>query len=135
MTHWNDTLLIGISAIDTQHRKLVNEIDKLMETCEQGKGRAEVGHALSSTLAHTKELFRIEENYQARYAYPGMNAHKRLHSQLVMNLEALSQEFERTGPNIAITGKLNKTLVEWFINHAGAEDKKAGEFLLEAGGS
>jgi len=135
MTYWNDNLLIGVAQIDNQHRKLVEAIDRLMDACASGKGSTEIGQILNFAADYAKEHFRDEENLQERYAYPGINAHKRLHTQFVMNINALIQDFGRTGPNIALTGKLTKTLVDWLVHHISIEDQKLGEHIKKAGGS
>jgi len=135
MSYWNDDLLVGIAQIDSEHRKLVDVIDRLMEECNQGRGITEIGHTLNFAADYAREHFRDEEHLQEKYAYPGINAHKRLHAQFVMNINALIQDFERTGPNIALTGKLTKTLVDWLINHISVEVIKVGEHIREAGGS
>jgi len=129
MTYWNDKLLVGVPQIDDEHHKLVDAIDRLMSACKQGKCRDEIAQTLSFTVSYAKEHFRDEENLQERYAYPGINAHKRLHAQFIMQVDALVQEFEKTGPNVALAGRLNKTLVDWLFNHIGTEDKKIGEHI------
>ena len=129
MTYWKDSLLVGVPQIDDQHRELVGAIDRLMEACNQGKGRAAIEETLVFTVSYTKKHFSDEEKLQAQHAYPGMSAHKILHAQFISNINALFQEFTETGPNIALTGKLNKTLVDWLIKHISTEDKKLGEHI------
>ena len=133
MTYWKDSLLVGVSQIDSQHKKLVEAIDRLMDACNQGKGRAAIEETLVFTVSYTKEHFSDEEKLQAQYAYPGMAAHKQLHSQFINNISALFQEFKADGPNIALTGKLNKMLVDWLIHHISTEDKKLGEHINKGG--
>ena len=132
MTYWKDSLLVNVPLIDNEHRKLVKAIDQLMEACMQGKGRAAIEETLSFTVSYTKEHFSDEEKLQAQYAYPGMAAHKLLHSQFIRDISALYREFEQTGPNVALTGKLSKTLVDWLINHISTEDKKLGAYINNA---
>ena len=132
MAYWEDSLLIGVTLIDDQHRKMVDMIDRLMSACKEGKGKTEVGKALSFTVNYVKEHFRDEESLQEKYAYPGINAHKRLHAQFAMTINALVQEFERVGPTVALVKKINNTLVEWLLQHISIEDKKIGEHIQKA---
>ena len=134
MTYWKDSLLVGVYQIDSQHRKLVAAIDRLMDACMQGQGRDTIGQTLNYTLSYTKEHFRDEELLQAKYAYPGLSAHRQLHASFVANITALVQEFEQTGPNISLAAKLNKTLIDWLIRHISTEDKKLGEHIRKAEG-
>ena len=129
MTYWKDTLLVGVKEIDDQHKKLVKAIDQLMEACMQGKGRSAIEETLKFTVSYTKEHFSDEEMLQAKYVYPGMAAHKLVHAKFIKEINAIYDEFGQTGPSISLTGKLNKTLVDWLINHITSEDKKLGEYI------
>jgi len=129
MTYWDDSLLVGVSQIDSEHRKLLDMTGKLMEACTQGKGHAEITQIMKLIVSHAKDHIRNEENLQQWHAYPGINAHKRAHAQLGMQLEALEKELATTGPNVALTAKFNNTLVVWYINHINTEDKKLGEYI------
>ena len=129
MTYWKDSLLVGVKDIDDQHRKLVNAIDQLMDACMQGKGRAAIEQTLQFTVSYTKEHFGFEEKLQAQHAYPGMAAHKLLHSQFIRDINAFLKEFEQTGPSVSLTGKINKMLVDWLMYHITHEDKKLGDFI------
>ena len=129
MTYWKDTLLVGIPKIDAQHRKLIGAIDSLMDACAKRQGREQIDKTLSFVVAYTKEHFADEEKLQAEHAYPGLAAHKRLHAQFLSAVSALVSEYEQTGPSIALVGKLNKSLVDWVINHIGTEDAKVGAHI------
>ena len=134
MGYWNDSLLVGDSMIDDQHRKLVGSIEKLMDACKNGKAKDEIGRLLNYTVTLIKEHFRDEENLQERCAFPGLATHKRLHAQFIMSIDTLHNEFKQTGPNVAMTGKLSVALADWFINHIVAEDKKVGEYIHKSSG-
>lgn len=129
MTYWKDSLLVGVPQIDNQHRKLVSAIDRLMEACTQGKGRSIIEETLFFVVSYTKDHFRDEEKLQAQYEYPYMPAHKLLHAGFIRDINTIVREFGRTGPNVALTGKVNKTLADWLINHINIEDKKLGEYI------
>lgn len=129
MSYWKDSLKIGVEAIDVQHRKLVMAIDDLMDACAKGQGRNKVEETMRFVVDYTKEHFRDEEVLQAKYAYPGMAAHKQLHAQFIQNMAKLDAELRQAGPSIALTANINKTLVNWLIKHISSEDKKLGEYI------
>jgi len=129
MTYWKDTMLVGIPVIDAQHKKLIAAIDELMAACKKGEGRASIDKTLAFAVSYAKEHFAAEEKLQAEHAYPGMAAHKRLHAQFLASVTSLVSEYEKTGPSIALVGKLNKSLVDWVVEHIATEDKKLGEFI------
>ena len=129
MTYWKDSLLIGVPAIDNQHKKLITAIDELMEACTKGQGRDKIGKTLAFVVAYTKEHFTDEEKVQAEHGYPGMIAHKRLHTQFIVTISSLVDDFEKNGPSVALVGKLNKSLVDWLVEHISEEDKKLGDYI------
>jgi len=133
MTYWKDSMLVGVPQMDSQHKLLVETIDKLMDACRQGKGRKEIEQTLSFVVKYTVEHFRDEEIIQAKYKYPGINEHKKIHSDFCKDVTALVQEFNKSGPSLALTGKINKTLVDWVISHISTEDKKVGAHIKKVG--
>ena len=135
MSIWSDSLLIGVARIDHQHKELVKKLDDLMEACRKGEGDAEIEKTLRFAVSYVKEHFHDEEELQAQYAYPDMDSHKKLHAEFVMRIIDLVQEFQKSGANIELTTKVNKTLVVWLVNHIRTEDKKLGEHIKHAGGA
>lgn len=129
MGYWKDTLLIGVPAIDEQHKKLVAAIDELMDACSKGQGRDAVGKTLKHVIDYTKTHFVDEEKIQSQSGYPGYHAHKQIHTKFAASIVGLKNDFEQNGPSIALTAKINKTLVEWLVNHITTEDKKIGEYI------
>ena len=134
MSNWNDSLLVGVALLDDEHRTLIESIERLMGECKEGKSRDEIAKTMNYTVSYAKEHFTAEENLQERYAYPGIMAHKRIHAQFIMSVRALVQDFERTGPNTTLAGKIQKTMMDWLLNHISTEDKKVGQHVQSAGG-
>ena len=131
MTYWKDSMLIGVEKIDAQHRKLVSAIDELMEACTKGQGRDRIEGTLAFAVDYAKEHFAYEEKLQAEKGFPGMAAHKRLHADFLKTVSKLVSEYKQTGPTVTLVGKLNKSLVEWVINHISTEDKKLGQHITK----
>lgn len=129
MTYWKDSLLIGVPAIDSQHRELIRAIDELMEACNKGQGRAAIEKTLGFVVSYTRKHFADEEALQAKYRYPETNRHRQAHQIFIGDISGLVQEFERDGPSITLTGKLNKQLVNWLIHHISEEDQKLGAHI------
>ena len=131
MSSWNDSLLIGVVLIDDQHRELVKHLDELLEACHSGKGSSEVGHTLKFVVAYIHDHLKDEEELQALYAYPDMDAHKKLHAKFVQNTIDLMQELKSSKPCGDFTDKVRKMLLGWFLTHIKTEDKKLGAYIQE----
>ena len=135
MSIWNDSLLIGVALIDNQHHELINRMDQLMHACSIGKGAEEIEQTLRFVVSYIKEHLKDEEGLQSKYAYPEFAAHKKLHDGFVVRVIELVQEFQKQGASTEFTGKVNKTLVEWFIQHIRTEDKKLAAHLKRVDGA
>lgn len=126
---WRESLAIGIDEIDNQHKQLFEAIDKLFTACSQGKGRQEVANTINFLEDYTIKHFTDEENYHIRSNYPERVAHKQIHDKFLKNFQNLKQQFENEGPSIIFVSTINKTVVDWLINHIGQADKAFGEYM------
>lgn len=129
----NDSMLIGIPHVDNQHKTLVNAINNFIDSCNQGKGRKQIEDTLIYVASYTQEHFKDEERIQEKCGFPGAAAHKRIHSQFIIQANALVKKFHNEGPTIVLVSELNKALVDWVINHIKTEDKKVGEYIISSG--
>ena len=128
---WNDSLLTGITLIDDQHRELISRMDQLMQATRVGKGQTEVDQTLRFVVSYTQEHFKDEEGLQLKYNYPDIDKHKALHAGFVKTVIDLLLEFQKTGTSPGLTSKINKTLVQWLIQHIRIEDKKLAAHLAQ----
>lgn len=126
---WRESLAIGIDEIDNQHKQLFEAIDKLFTACSQGKGRQEVSNTIDFLEDYTIKHFTDEENHHIRSSYPERVAHKQIHDKFLKNFQNLKQQFENEGPSIIFVSTINKTVVDWLINHIGQADKAFGEYM------
>ncbi len=128
---WSEDLSSGFKEIDDQHKELINRVNKLLDACNSGKGRQEIGDTLNFLSDYVVEHFNSEEKYMKQYNYPGLNEQIEQHKYFVGYVGELKNEFDKNGPSISLTMKLSKNLVEWLVNHIMKIDKKAGAFLKD----
>jgi len=129
MMLWNETMLVGIPHIDSQHKALLEAINQLIDACNKGKGRSEIEQTLNFMVSYTKGHFKDEERYQETHAYAGAAAHKRMHTHFIMRVGGLVQEFNENGPSVTLVSKINNLLIEWVDNHIKTEDRKFGDYI------
>ena len=134
MSSWDDSLLIGVTLIDEQHQELVKRLDEFADACNHGEGQIEVGQTLKFVVSYIKKHFKDEEELQALYAYPDMDAHKVLHAGFVANAIDLVQELKRSGPGAELSAKVRKVLIKWFLMHIRVEDKKVSAHIHQTEG-
>ena len=128
MTSWNDSLLIDVKLIDEQHFELVSKMDHLVDACSCGKGEDEVGETLRFIVSYIQKHFKDEEELQALYSYPDMEAHKKLHAGFVERIINLMQEL-KVKQCIDFADKVRVVLLKWFLTHINTEDKKVGAHI------
>ena len=79
---YDESLVTGNEMIDTQHRELIDKINKLLESCETSKDKLVAVKTLDYLADYTEFHFGEEERLQESIQYPGMAAHKREHEKL-----------------------------------------------------
>jgi hemerythrin len=126
---WTEDLSTGASDIDTQHKELFSRINRLLEACNQGQGRTEVGKTLSFLEEYVLIHFSTEEKIMLDHRYPEYAGHKAQHGHFMSTLDTLKQQFAKEGPSISIVLLTNRTVVDWLRSHIRKLDRDLGAFL------
>ena len=79
---WQESLSVGVKAFDSEHRQLIDQINKLSQSLRVGAGGRTMGIILDSLVSYTAIHFAHEEEYMRLYEYPGYEAHKLEHEAL-----------------------------------------------------
>lgn len=86
-TAWNDKYLLGIAAIDRQHRQLFDLIAELNTLVAAHAGAGEIQAVLQRFLRWAQIHFAAEETLLDITGYPGLAAHEQGHAEFIANLE------------------------------------------------
>jgi hemerythrin-like metal-binding protein len=121
-TVMSDSLLTGVSAIDADHKRLIETINKLENVSNANESRPLVKEILISLLDYSKYHFEREEKLmQVAVGYNGTSAHKMAHQEFIKRVDdyvaafCAGQEF---------TEDMTVFLYEWFVNHISKTDKE-----------
>ncbi len=125
-------LMTGNATIDSQHKTLIDAINKLFDACAQGKGRAEAVGAAQFLLQYTNTHFSDEEKLQLKNKYPDYANHKKYHEYFKGVVKNLADKLQKEGATVATVAELNSTLAGWLINHIKVEDKKVAKHIKDA---
>lgn len=126
---WKEDLATGVSEIDHQHKELFNRLNILLDACNQGKGRLEVGKVIAFLEEYVVTHFNAEEKLQQKHLYPGFLAHKAEHTQFVKEFAEIKKKFETEGATVTFVGIVNRKVSGWIIDHIKKMDKAFGEYL------
>jgi hemerythrin len=129
---WRDSLSIGVSEIDNQHKELLARFDKLLKACETGKGLSELKELLAFLNEYVIKHFNDEEALQKLRRYHGYESHKKEHEYFVARIKTLQEEVDREGVALHHVMETNNLLLKWLINHISTVDVELGKFLKES---
>ncbi len=121
----------GNAIIDKEHKELLEAVNKLLDACSEGRGRAAMEETIKFLNNYVFQHFSHEERLQQQSGYPGFPAHREFHENYRKTLQEITSGISETGPTIAELGKLNRH-IGVLISHISTEDKKLGAFLNQA---
>ncbi len=122
-------LLTGNMTIDSEHRQLFQAINALLDACARGRGRDQLVQTMSFLESYIAQHFSHEEQLQAQTRYPDAARHKQLHEAYKRVVNEICQELKRTGPTVALVGKVNANVGGWLVTHIKCEDVKVAAHI------
>jgi methyl-accepting chemotaxis protein len=128
---WTNDLAVGVDKIDSQHQELFARINKLLDACNQGKGRETVDEIIKFLEDYVVTHFTLEEEFMAKYNYPGHTVHNEQHHQFVNSFARLKEKIDREGVGSHISIYTNQIVVDWLQDHITKTDKALGKFLKQ----
>ncbi len=128
---WNESLSVGLSSFDEQHKKLIAIINKLYDSMKEGKGKSILGDLFNELIEYTKFHFKSEEDIMLKYDFPGYKEHLDEHKKLTQQVVELKDKYEKG--NLFITVEVLSFLKEWLSHHILEIDKKYGPYLKQKG--
>jgi hemerythrin len=92
---WRDEYSVGVRELDDGHRGLFAAIDELARRLKAGDGRAI--QALGLLRDRAAGHYEAEELFMAGWSYPGLDAHKEIHAELLAEIEGFKERLESMG--------------------------------------
>jgi len=128
---WRPTLEVGHAKIDSEHRSLVEALNRLHAAMKQGKGKDEIEKTLLFLKDYTVEHFKGEERMMIAHRYSGTDNHCAIHSDLVKEVGDLIANYQ--SGKVVLTSSVLTFLEDWLVKHIQGEDKALGAFLQGKG--
>ncbi len=129
--NWTDSLSVGVSEMDNQHKRLIAMINDLNEAMMMGKGKEALGKILSGLITYTQTHFTAEEKYFEKYNYPLAPSHRREHATFVKKVSEVKAAFD--AGKLSVTVETMNFLRDWLKNHIMGTDQKYTQFFNEKG--
>jgi hemerythrin len=128
---WSDSLELGVSSIDDQHKELVRLLNELGAALQANQAQEVLMDIFNDLVAHTISHFGHEELAFAQYGYPCAQAHVQEHEDLKCQIIETKQKL--VSGSKQFSDSLLFFLRDWLNKHILESDKKAAEFLAEHG--
>jgi hemerythrin-like metal-binding protein len=130
---WDDSFVSGVRLIDARHKRLFEAINRLIDACEQGKGKEELAKSLMFLSDYTIKHFSEEEALQQKYGYGEYPAHHQLHENFKKTVRDFAAELDSNGPSEELVERLKKEVGGWLITHVKAVDLKMAAIIKANG--
>lgn len=136
---WSDDYLVGIAAIDNDHKTLFALVNRLHDRIKAGDGEDAVGDALDGLVDYIDTHFAREERYMEECGYPDIIPHAQKHRDLARTVHSLKTLFE-DDPREIENDAILRFLKNWLTNHILKADmdyvpyvmgEKKGRFMAD----
>jgi hemerythrin len=128
---WSDELSVGIQELDEQHKVLVGLVNEMHQAIHQHHGTETAREILGRLGEYTRIHFAVEESLMRIFEYPGYDAHKKQHEELIRQFR--DYEARVAAGKQTIGFQLLHFLKLWLAQHILESDKDYGPFMLARG--
>jgi hemerythrin len=128
---WDNKMSVNILSIDTQHKKLIEEINNFYNNLNSKKSKDVLTDIIYQLQHYSNYHFRTEELLMKKYSFPGFIAHKAEHDKFIEKIDDLQKRLE-TG-KLVLTLEVAEFLKAWLSNHVMNTDKAYSKFLNDCG--
>lgn len=119
---WKPEYSVGDSAIDHEHRELVDLVNTAAATLLDGRSDLDTDRAFGDLFRAISAHFALEEQQMRQAGYDQIAPHKGDHERLLDALRDI-MDADRGDPE-ATAGRLTEALEAWFTEHFRSHDAR-----------
>jgi hemerythrin len=119
---WREEFSVGVVEVDYEHQELIDLINRLHRSVQEGVTRDQVVSGLGEIYAQIASHFALEEKLMQETRYPAFREHKMDHEALLDDLRDIMDEVEDDGE--FDEQRLSIDLDRWFSDHFRLHDAK-----------
>jgi methyl-accepting chemotaxis protein len=127
----DSSFLTGYEPVDTQHGRLFDAINSLLEACEQGKGREELKKSLDFLSDYTVKHFFDEEQMLKKQGFTALPGHHQYHEAFKKTVTDLAHEFIMKGASESLIKEVEVKIGSWLVDHIKGQDFRWARELKE----
>ncbi|PWC83562.1 hypothetical protein TSH100_20350 [Azospirillum sp. TSH100] len=127
---WSDDLLLGVGAIDEQHREWIGLVQAFERAVCEGRPDEEMRRTLAAAVAYTESHFADEQRVMEESGYPFLDDHIGQH-QLAWDRVHAFASGEVTGDvtDDEMRRSLAEFLPQWLMLHINTADRQFARWL------
>lgn len=130
LMEWNQKYSVGVPAMDTQHQRWFDILNRLHEAMLRGKSADALRAVMSEMVAYTRTHFMEEELMLKVRKYPHFAEHKAKHDAFTKEVQDLEAKMIAGAPVLSM--QVMDSLRKWLSGHILAEDVHYGAYLKMA---
>ena len=125
---WSETLLIGNTEIDAEHKQLIRIANSLLRAMQEGRNKNDFAKILHELREYTVFHFNNEEEYMRSIGYPDLNKHVEEHNILKKRVKDF-QHSVFIGDKVEYDA-LREMLKDWLVGHILSCDLRIKEYQM-----
>ena len=128
---WGEKYAVGITAIDKQHRELVDLTNMLYHACLARSEDIETTfkNAMSRLVEYVRFHFTDEQILLQRLKFPLYAEHKKEHDKLIRNILEAAKDY--SAGKKYVPNQFVRTLKDWIFGHIAVTDKVYAAYVNE----
>jgi hemerythrin-like metal-binding protein len=128
---WSPKLELGVASIDSQHRNLVEILDRLHASAAAGRCAPDAIERMDELVTHVVRHYAHEESLMVEHGYMDGGAHRLQHESFKAQAAGLVARMK--GGEDVLTPDTLEYLREWLTNHVTGPDRRMSGFLVSHG--
>ncbi len=123
---WDPKYTVHVDELDTQHQKLFNITNNVLDLYENGSG--ELHPSLQDLVEYLCIHFRSENVVMIESNYPDYAEQNTQHLEFINNIQSFLKSYKENDKDL--TFKILSYLHEWVYSHTVNMDLKYGQYLI-----
>lgn len=132
--NWTDELSTGVLLIDRQHQEIFKRYNTYLDACKKGAGRNDLAELIDFLVKYVADHFSHEEQVMKQYKYPDLDTHIEEHKKLTNMVHGFKDRLATDGPSLGAMVEVNRSLLDWLVDHIKKSDLELGSFLNQKWG-
>ncbi len=126
---WTENMSVGENKIDGQHKRLLGQVNKIIDALVYGVSSRELREAIKFFEEYIYDHLAYEEEYMKKINFPNIDEHIKQHKIFVENYSKFKNEFNNKTNEEGLAMEIERFIGNWWVEHIGYEDHKYYEFV------